>query len=126
MVARTLDHADMKKTCMGFASGNDAYLKSIVPGSKKPFQTDRIPLSTQRLLKFPLDDDLIFVMNAFEELQEARHQADYNTISVWNRIAALTKVQLARDAFDAWGRVKDTSNATVFKFALLFPKARSR
>ncbi len=126
LVERTIGHADMKNVCKGFFSANKTYLKSNAPGSKKPFQTGDIPQSTQELLSFPLEDDLIFVMAAFVDLQEARHQADYNTGSVWSRRDALTKIKLVHDAFDAWGRVKATPNATVFKFALLFQKYRGR
>ncbi len=122
LVERTLGHADMKNVCKGFVNGNNAYLKSTASGSRKPFQTGDIPRSTQDLLKFPFDKDLIFVLKAFVELQEARHQADYDRSSVWSRRDVLTKIELARDAFDAWGRIKTTPNATVFKFALLFQK----
>jgi len=122
LVGRSLGHADMKNVCMGFANGNKAYLKSISPGARKPFQAGGIPLSTQRLLNFPLEPGLVIVMKAFEELQEARHEADYSTNSVWSRVDVLRTIQSARDAFDAWGTVKDTTNATVFKSALLFQK----
>ena len=122
LAARALGHADMKNVCKGFVAGNAAYLKSVAPGATKPFQTSEIPPSTQKVLVFPIEVGLIMVMSAFVDLQEARHDADYNTASSWNRMDVLTKVQSARDAFSAWASVKATPNAAVLKAALLLQK----
>jgi hypothetical protein len=61
-------------------------------------------------------------MDAFVELQKARHEADYDTSSTWNRVDVLTKIRIVRGAFEAWGRVKGNPNSTVFRAALLLQK----
>jgi hypothetical protein len=65
-------------------------------------------------------------VNAFEQLQEAREEADYNTISTWSRMEVRANIQLAHDAFEAWRLVRATPNARVFKSALLFQKSWNR
>lgn len=126
LVARALSHNEMKNVCKGFVGGNTAYVKSIAPGAKKPFQSSEIPPSTQRVLNFPLENDLISVLIAFVELQEARHDADYNTATALNRPDVLLKIQLAHNAFQDWARIKSTPNATVLKTALLLQKQWGR
>lgn len=124
LVQRALGHVEMKNVCKGFVSGNVAYTRALALG--KPFQTGDIPPSTQRLLSFPLESDLVVVMSAFVELQEARHEADYNTTTTWNRINSVTKIQVVHSAFAAWERVKASQNASVFKAALFFQKSWGR
>ena len=63
--------------------------------------------------------DLQLIARAFRELQQARHSADYDMLSLWSRPKAQRNVQLARDAFTAWTRVRKDSQATVFALALL-------
>jgi uncharacterized protein (UPF0332 family) len=119
-VKRALSHNEMKNVCKGFISGNAAFEKCL--RNHKPFQSSEPPLSTQKLLSFPLEADLVAVMNAFVELQEARHEADYNTTMTWNRVDVLTKITVASVAFSSWATVKNCANATVFKSALLLQK----
>lgn len=122
LVARAMAHQDMKIVCRGFFNGNAAYLKSIAPGAKKPFRTSEIPPTTLSLLKLPLEPELVLVTRAFVQLQEARHDADYNMTATLTRSEVLFVTKLAHDAFAAWARTKSTPNATVFKSALLLQK----
>jgi hypothetical protein len=120
LVQRTGGHTDMRNVCKGFVKANAAYAKSVSHG--KAFETGEIPLSTQRLIAFPLEPDLTLVMNTFVELQAARYSADYDVTSVWNRMNVLDKVQTVHVAFHAWSAVRAQPNTTVFKSALLFQK----
>ncbi len=122
LVERALGHADMKHVCRGFVAGNEAYLKSIARGPARAFNTGEVPPSTRKVLIFPLEPNLILVMSTSVDLQEARHEADYDTTSTWNRMDVLRQVQRARNAFSAWASVRSTPNAAVLKAALLFQK----
>jgi hypothetical protein len=110
----------MKNVCKGFAAGNAAFHKNLL--ERRPFRTGEIPPSTQRLLTFPLEEDLVLVMSAFVELLEAREEADYDTTKTWNRMSVSTKIELVQGAFIAWSNIKTSSNAKVFKAALLLQK----
>jgi hypothetical protein len=66
----------------------------------------------------PIEADLQEVASKFNELQEARHKADYDLTETFDRVQALGHVQRAKDATAAWLRVKSSQNANVFLAAL--------
>ncbi len=66
----------------------------------------------------PIEADLADVASKFNELQEARHKADYDLTETFDRVQVLGHVQRARDAMAAWARVRNSPNATVFLAAL--------
>ena len=78
------------------------------------------------MIAFPLGAEFIFVLGAFIELQEARHKADYDLTEQWNRLEALTKVDLAARAFTKWAAVRRSPNAVVFMSCLAFRKEWGR
>jgi hypothetical protein len=80
------------------------------------------PAPTRDLLTLPLEPALVAVLEAFVELQEARHQADYDPTMTWNRLGAASLVDTARTAFASWQTVRRTPNAVVFATALLLQK----
>jgi hypothetical protein len=53
------------------------------------------------------------------ELQDARHDADYNLSASFDRVDVLQKVRLVREAFGAWRQVRSSPNAAVFLAAML-------
>ena len=63
--------------------------------------------------------DLKAVADAFVELQQARHLADYDNSMVWVRLEALARIDLARDAFNCWSRVRETVAAQDYLLSLL-------
>ncbi len=67
----------------------------------------------------PLELELTEIAAAFVQLQEVRHQADYDLVEVFNRSQVLEYVALAREAMSKWQAVKNTPNANVFLTALL-------
>nr|WP_294544670.1 hypothetical protein [uncultured Rhodopila sp.] len=114
-VARAFDHGQMRAVCVGMVPG-----RARQPGNKG------IPRSTHGLLTFPLDPALVSVFDAFVELQEIRHQADYDLAKEWTRLEAEDYVRLARAAFADWARVRTTPNAAVFLTALLLRRHWAR
>jgi hypothetical protein len=54
------------------------------------------------------------VATTFVSLQEARHGADYDLSRTFRRQEALDFVESARQAFEAWERVRKTDDARVY------------
>ena len=103
LVARAFNHAEMKRASVAFA-------KKQLPedlGSTMPTAT--------------ISADLQMVANSFVQLQEYRHRADYDTRSDrgFTRQTARAEVRRAREAFDAWERVRNEAAAEVYLLALL-------
>jgi hypothetical protein len=92
----------MKNVCKPFGSGSVQNLNA----------------GTGKLVTAPLAPELVSVATAFADLQEARHQADYDVSEVLTRVDVLQKIALARQAFAAWQAIKGTPNAAVFLAAL--------
>ena len=102
-VRRAFAHAEMKTVCEQFRRGN---INNLAP-------------TTQVLINPPLSNDLVIIADAFVELQEARHAADYDVSEFFTRPDVLAKIALVDQAFDAWKAVRHTPNANVFLAALL-------
>jgi len=115
LAGRAFDHRQMRNVCAGFVQGNAGQ-----PGNKS------IPLLRRRVLNLPLDPALVAVLEAFVDLQEARHQADYDLARTWNRLDVLRHVGVARQAFADWATVRRTPNAAVFAAAMLLQKQWAR
>lgn len=112
LIQRAFNHGDMRNVCRGLVQAN------VGRGG--------ISSATLALLNFPLDPPLIRVLEAFVELQEARHQADYNLAKTWNRLAAVTHVATARNAFASWQTIRRSPNTAVFIAAMLMQKQWGR
>lgn len=102
-VRRAFAHAEMKNVCERFRQGN---ITKLSP-------------ATQALIDPPLANDLVIIADAFVELQEARHAADYDMSESFTRPDVLAKIALVDQAFAAWTRVRHTPKANVFLAALL-------
>jgi hypothetical protein len=110
-IRRAFAHAEMKAVCSQYAKGTAAasFNQQIAP-----------------LLSFPIETDLMIVANAFVELQEARHLADYDLSIKFSRVDALAFINSATAAFKGWNNVRLTPNARVFLIDLLLRKSWSR
>jgi hypothetical protein len=95
-ISRTLSHSEMKKASSMIAS--DELPKRL----QSPGGGYAAPL------------DLKTVANAFVTLQQARHEADYDLARTFRRREVLDFVQSARDAMDAWDRVRNTDDARLY------------
>jgi hypothetical protein len=107
-IQRAFNHSDMRNVSRGFA------------------QPNQMPAATSALLTLPLEPALVRVVRAFVELQEARHQAEYDLIKTWNRVEVEYHVETASNAFASWQTVRRTPNAAVFAAALLLQKQWGR
>jgi hypothetical protein len=99
-IQRWFDHGEMKRVCGMFSAA-------------------ATPKQVNSVLGSPVSNDLQLVARSFANLQEARHGADYDLETVWSRVATQDILQIARDAFSAWTRVRNTHEANVFAMALL-------
>lgn len=100
-LARAFRHSAMKHTAVAFAR------KSISP--KLASGLDR------QQVQQPLTD----VATAFVQLQEARHDADYNRALRFTRREALDLADLAEQAFRDWRQVRGSLQADTFLTGLL-------
>jgi hypothetical protein len=103
-ITRTHTHSEMKKVSTLFA--NDKLPKAIQP-TTAPYTTPA-----------PLKN----VAQTFVDLQEARHEADYNLATTMSRHTTLTLVQRTRQAFTDWEGVKKTDAARLYLACLLLWK----
>jgi uncharacterized protein (UPF0332 family) len=100
-VSRAFSHSEMKKVCTKFA------------------QT-RPPDDVATLLPEGVSDRLRNIAKAFSSLQQARHDADYDTGLKLSRDEALSFIADAHFVFEDWQRIRNTDEATVFLAALAF------
>jgi uncharacterized protein (UPF0332 family) len=59
----------------------------------------------------PVEVDLKRVIEAFGQLQEDRHSADYNVARIWSRTDVINTVAIADEAFKAWRNVRKETMA---------------
>jgi len=100
-VSRAFRHSDMREVCKSLAS-------------EKPPR--KLALAFEDT---PLDPFLIGIATAFVELQEARHQADYNAYRLFQRQEVLDYHGLAAKALVDWNSIRRTPQADAFLAGLL-------
>ncbi|MCG5535847.1 hypothetical protein [Ectothiorhodospira mobilis] len=104
-VGRACSHSDMKKACQAFARWN----------SGSP------PRPLDGLLPESPDARVMTVADAFIELQQARHDADYDLSSRFSRTDVLAHVGLAESAFQEFHSMRRSEwQRRVFLMALVF------
>ncbi|MCY4197385.1 MAG: hypothetical protein OXD33_10795 [Rhodobacteraceae bacterium] len=67
----------------------------------------------------PINPTLKSVAQAFLDLQEARHQADYNSYRLFTRREAIYNHHLAVHAIHDWAKIRKTSQADAYLTSLL-------
>lgn len=102
-IARTLAHTEMKEVC-----GN------VIKSAPGPIFLELQPGG--------FSDAIRIVAEAFLELQNARHTADYDLAATYTRTHVAEFTKQAADAFEKWQSVRDSEEATVFIYALLFAR----
>jgi hypothetical protein len=83
-----------------------------------------IPKHWQPFLTTP-SPGIAAVATALRDLQEARHQADYDVAAKHYRTQVLALIRVAKDAFATWQRVKSTDEAALFLLDALELAGRS-
>lgn len=82
----------------------------------------RVPKPSSKKEGYQVAVALKEVADAFVQLQESRHRADYDTESNWTRTEALTEVKTARQAFNTWSSIRQEPLAQEFLVSLLAKK----
>lgn len=100
LLRRAFDHGEMKSVCTAFSGGT-------------------LPLNLAATLSGPVPADLRRVADAFLELQQARHEADYNLSRSFTRNNVQGLIAKARDAFHRWEAVRTSEAARLYLAALL-------
>ncbi len=87
--------------------------------ASKPFAVGTLPAHLDSALGSPqIPSDLQSVAEAFVELQQARHEADHDTSCVFTRQEAVTLVEQAENAFEAWKSVRPTAIGKAYLHSL--------
>lgn len=106
-VSRAFNHAEMKTAAKSFQGGTlPSTLRGVVVGAP--------PSALQRLCA------------TFIDLQQARHEADYDLARVFTRNDAQDLVSRAEQAFGDWETVKGTAIGDVFLVTLLLRQKLDR
>jgi len=100
-LARAFHHSSMKQTAVEFTK------RRMSPKLSSGFNRHAVP------------QPLIDVASAFVQLQEARHDADYNRTLRFTRREAVDLVDLAGQAFRDWNDVRGSLHADTFLTGLL-------
>ena len=101
LVSRTFTHAEMSKASRSFAGGT-------LPAKFAPV-TGGMPIPAQ----------LRNIAQAFVNLQQARHEADYNLAKSFTRDEAKNLIEKTVQAFVNWRSVRKTDYARLYLSGLL-------
>ncbi len=72
----------------------------------------------------PVATELRDVATAFVDLQDARHQADYDNAKTWTPREAREKITVAQTAFQNWEKIRNDPAANEYLLSLLAGKKR--
>lgn len=106
-VARAFDHSEMKSAANAFHGGT-------------------VPSVLERAVPGPIHPNLKFVCRAFLDLQQARHEADYDLTRVFTRGEVLNLVAMAEESFPRWKAVAGSPEGDAFLVMLLVREKLSR
>src|SRR5258708_16511457 len=99
-LGRAFSHATMRDACTEISKVNGGKLRDALCGNSVP-------------------TDLKDVTRAFVDLQQMRHEADYDLSRVLTRLETLAPVTLAEQSVLKWRNIRKTIPADAFLFALL-------
>lgn len=116
-LARAFEHGRMKSVCQKVVK---LAAQAAEPGPRH----ELYPLFA--LVGWPVPDGLQRVATAFAELQERRHDADYNRSFHPTREVAQEAIKQARDAFDDLAAVESAPPGQAFLLLLLLGEPRAR
>jgi len=101
--------------CLGRAFGH-ADMKTVA----QQFATNQVsPKLSPGLAGQPLQPQISRVAATFVDLQQARHEADYDTARRFTRQEVLDLVDQAEQAFEDWSTVRTSVQADTFLVGLL-------
>lgn len=103
-IGRSLNHGEMKKASQSFSTGQ-------LPKSLKPAKG-----------AYAVPPDLKIVAETFIVLQTKRHLADYDLAQQFRKEAVQTLAGQARQAFEAWARIRKSDDARLYLACFLLWK----
>lgn len=106
-MGRAFNHGDMKKVCNSFSSGS-------------------LPPATRALITGTIRQEIRLVAETFSELQEARHEADYDTLASLSKADVVTKIAEVERSFSMLASFRGQPDSHVFLVALLLQRHWSR
>jgi hypothetical protein len=112
-VQRVFEHGNMKAVCVAWSKAKPPDYGGVAP-------------VTARMITPPLEAEIMSVATTFKDLQEARHEADYDTGLAQDPANVAALLLRVEQAFADWAAVRNTSNAKVFLTALIFEKLRKQ
>jgi len=101
LVSRAFVHSEMNRASRAFAGGTLPRLVDTAAGG------------------VPMPKQLRHVAQAFVDLQQARHEADYDLTRSFSRADARALVDRTRQAFDYWKSVRSHEVARLYLLCLL-------
>ncbi|HCN78982.1 MAG TPA: hypothetical protein DIT13_17590 [Verrucomicrobiales bacterium] len=116
MAGRAFDHGKMKSLCREFVKQNAQQVHSLLQTFWPQFN-------------IPGSQHIRLVAQTFIDLQEERHEADYDMSVVFSRQEALNAVSRVDAAIHSWRHLKQASRDTCRLFAIslaLWPSLASR
>jgi hypothetical protein len=72
----------------------------------------------------PVPAELKSVAEAFVNLQQARHRADYNNAKIWSQTEVKSQLDIAQLAFRNWRKIQTSAAANEYSLSLLVGKKR--
>ena len=109
-LGRAFDHGVMKTVARQFAGGG---MGSVSPKLRPG------------LNGLPLQDEIVRVARAFVDVQQHRHEADYDMGRPFTRLEVLNIISDAEHAFEDWRAIRRSVQADTFLVGLLtFEKIR--
>jgi hypothetical protein len=72
----------------------------------------------------PVPAELKSVAEAFVNLQQARHRADYNNARIWTRTEVSEQLDVAQRAFRNWRKIQTSAAANEYSLSLLVGRKR--
>lgn len=106
-VSRVFNHADMLKSC-------------------RQWSQTAPPLIIYELTGGPIHARLNSVAKTFIEMQEARHEADYDVSARLSRSTVLQRIEATELAFKDWSAMSKTDQGIAFLASLAFATRWSR
>jgi uncharacterized protein (UPF0332 family) len=101
-VARSIDHKDVRKAAT-----------ALLAAARNPQPNQRLVALARR----PIAPPLVDFCSAFIDLQDRRHEADYDVTAVFTRSQVLSFLSVAQPAHAAWKTQRATENAAAFLLA---------
>lgn len=101
LVSRAFNHGEMRQGCEQFE------------------EERKLPRHLSALVGPAIPNDLKTIASAFVQLQQRRHEADYDVARTFLAADVVDLLRIAKEAFEAWERVRGQQVATVFLVNLL-------